>query len=229
MQNAMLGSLLQMKQLMGGGNEGTSAKDLIEVFQSGLELAKDIGGGGEKSIWDVLEKMPTMLGNIADMAKQTASATPALTPPVAGDNLPVAQGGPHLPNVAAHQPHGEPPVIKEMFFKKQLDMLVAKAEKGSDPGLYADFILDNMPEDAIRTFLGDGDPFPRLVALNPHVAGHETWFRSLGVFLNESLAPEPPIGENTDADETREPLPPDAPETTPTTPADEGGDASIDT
>ena len=225
MQNAMLGSLLQMKQLMGGNNEGTTAKDLISVFQSGLELAKDMGGGGEKGIWDVLEKMPEMLGNIAEMEKQTVSAPPALAPPlVAGDQLPVATG-PTL------QPQGEP-VLKELFFKKQLDMLVAKAEKGSDPGLYADFILDNMPEDAIRTFLGEGDPFPRLVELNPTVAQHEMWFRSLGVFLNESLAPDDPSGDNADAeadDLDNRSGAPDASKEPSTTPTDEGGDAPSDT
>ena len=163
------------------------------MFQSGLELAKDIGGGGEKSIWDVLEKMPAMLGQISEYAK--ANPPPALAPPVAGDSLPVATGP------APAQSEGDSPMLKEMFFKKQLDMLISKAEKGSDAGLYADFILDNMPEDAIRTFLGDGDPFPRLVELNPNVAQHETWFRSLGIFLNESLAVAEPTGDNNDADD----------------------------
>lgn len=65
------------------------------------------------------------------------------------------------------------------MFRVYLDSLVKKAAGGSNPELYAEYILDNAPEDQVRKFLGQPDALEQLAAINPGVAEHRAWFEAL--------------------------------------------------
>ena len=68
-----------------------------------------------------------------------------------------------------------------------LDFLVKKAASGSNPDLYAELVLDNMPEALVRQFLADGDPVAKLARFDKRVSLHEQWFRDLGKAVTEAL------------------------------------------
>jgi len=65
-------------------------------------------------------------------------------------------------------------------------MLVEKALEGSDPALYADLILDNVPEAMIRSVLSGGI-VAVLGAVDARVKDQAEWFEQLGVVLSEAL------------------------------------------
>ena len=71
--------------------------------------------------------------------------------------------------------------------KQYVAFLVDRAVEGSDPMLYADLILDVVPEAIIRPMLGDGDPVAKLTLIDPRVPQHAQWFRELGAALLEAL------------------------------------------
>ena len=70
-------------------------------------------------------------------------------------------------------------------------MLVKKAVEDSDPALYADLILDNVPEEMIRSVLAAGI-VPTLAAVDARVKDHAEWFESLGATLGEAMTDHAP-------------------------------------
>lgn len=75
--------------------------------------------------------------------------------------------------------------------KTAVAFLVERAQQDSDPVLYADLILDNVPPAMLRAVLGQGtDPGPvveRLASLDPRVKESAQWFRDLGAAVLEGL------------------------------------------
>lgn len=67
--------------------------------------------------------------------------------------------------------------------------LIGRAAAGADPGLYADLVIDNVPESMLRHVLA-GDVVAQLSQIDPRVAQHAQWFRDLGAMLSEALRPD---------------------------------------
>lgn len=63
-----------------------------------------------------------------------------------------------------------------------LGLLCAKAAEGSDPTLYADLVLDSVPEEQLRSIMyghGHASTIDALIAMRPDVAQHREWFQML--------------------------------------------------
>ncbi len=73
-------------------------------------------------------------------------------------------------------------MIQNQIVKIQLRNLIAKAEKGSDPALYADVIydnLDNIPAEFAQRFLSDPNWLQWLASFDSRVMQHAKWFTDL--------------------------------------------------
>jgi len=80
-----------------------------------------------------------------------------------------------------------------------INMLLQKARQGSSPELYADYILDNVSEDIIRTHLINPGVLESIEKDYPEVANHREWFNALQSAIIEVLD-----GINTFENETEE-------------------------
>jgi hypothetical protein len=77
--------------------------------------------------------------------------------------------------VGNQQPMNQADAVRKQY----INMLLQKAKQGASPELYAEYILDNAPEDVVRqNFTGVGviDDIVRLV---PEVGNHVNWFTEL--------------------------------------------------
>lgn len=196
----ILQDLALMKEIMGGGQQQTLGPDkLLEVMKLGMDVAKDAAGGGEG--WEsIVGKAIENFGpSIAD-----AIASRQVPAPPAAISHPVGMP-PRLPV----QPAAQQQPKRGGSMKGYVGFLVERAREGSDPMLYADLILDVVPEAMIRPLLGDGDPVARLAVIDPRVQQHAQWFRELGAALLEALnsdaaqpGSETPAGDGETGDAT---------------------------
>ncbi|MDE2020935.1 MAG: hypothetical protein KGJ13_11415, partial [Patescibacteria group bacterium] len=60
-----------------------------------------------------------------------------------------------------------------------IQYLLSRASKGSDPGYYADWVLDNWPPELIDVMIEMPDLTNQLQAFVPDIVPHRTWFQSL--------------------------------------------------
>lgn len=184
----LLQDLALMKQLVGGNaQQGVGPDKLIEVLRAGMDIARDAAGGGESDVLSVVNKVVDVLGEpLADLLRQRTPMVPAGMPfdpstlPVAGA-LPVASPSEKKQEV---KPKGG-----AMNMQQAVGFLVGKAAAGADPGLYADLVLDNVPDVMLQQVLA-GDPVAMLAKLDPRVLQHAEWFRELGALLSEALRPD---------------------------------------
>ncbi len=65
------------------------------------------------------------------------------------------------------------------MLKPYLSQMVERAARDSDPGLYAEFIVDNMPGPIINSWLARPDLLDYLISLDGRVAEHRDWFEEL--------------------------------------------------
>lgn len=161
------------------------ASKAVDLILKGVELARDLGdGGGEKSV----------MGLLGDLLKSPllAEAVKAQhAPPVRRANPVPASGAPAAP-APAPAPQGAAPSVngsnsEDAMLKTYITALVAKARAGSDPTLYADYILDNVPEPLIRHVLSHADIVGYLATIDPGVQAYREWFEELRAALQEGL------------------------------------------
>jgi len=191
MQASLISNLIAMKGLL-GGNEGGGAKELIEVFKSGIEVAKEVAGdGGSDDMLSFLSKGTDMITKIAS----AAAANPAM--PTMPPAEPVQTGDPGSAGVPALATRE----AQAMALKHEIARLVERAKAGSSPALYADLILDRLPLPAIQSFLADGNALEKMARIDPGVMNHQQWFTELGNELRAALK-EGDDGGNTPDGET---------------------------
>lgn len=174
MQKSMIDNMVAMKMLVGdNAGGGSNVKDMIDVFRSGVDLAKEVGGeGGGDDMLGFLSKGTEMITKIANAAATVPTAPPTATPAVV--HTPPATGSTREQQIAA--------------LKVEIGRLVRVAQRGSAPALYADLILDNVPVPVIESFLTDGNSLEKLAKLDPAVMNHQQWFTELGNEVRAALA-----------------------------------------
>lgn len=202
----------------------------MDQFIKGIEVAKELAvesSGGEKGMADVLINMAKEFGQPIMQMVNKMDSMPA-QPVQPGSQSPT----PQLPPQPVQPTQENDPMF---MLKMQLKMLVNKAAANADPALYADLILDSMPEAQIREFLGQPNLREFLTELNPAVLNYWPWFEQLQAEVLAGLTPAPE-GSNNLPHESPEPIStePDAiPDTNPSenTPEDTAGqgDAASDT
>lgn len=170
----------------------------FNMIQKGMELGQ-MASGDSGSMGMMLVK---------ELKEPVLRIVEALTPkrgPVPVQ--PVVQPG-------AVPPHTTEPPSMNMIFTKALEgimpMLVTGAAKKSDPGFYADLLLEQIPELYYATaqeMLSRPDWFDVLCSVNQNVKDHGAWFFALrseilfalteGPDAAESIQPEPASNPST--------------------------------
>ena len=178
LRQQLLEEMKMMKEVMGSG-QSMSPDKVMELVMKGMELAKETGGGGGDNWTGVAEKAIDVLGEPLAQLMSISAATPA-TPAA-----PTAATVQRQPAITAR------PTMNPMV-KQYVSFLVGKAAKGADPDLYADLVLDNVPEALVRQFMSDPDPVARLAVFDARVAQHAEWFRDLGQACMEALNADAP-------------------------------------
>ena len=181
--------MAQIKEVMGFGG-GQNAVDPMKQFRDSISIAREMmemaGGGGGHDTSDVLMKaIESFAPMIAKATEKELDAMPSKTPalssptpfrPIAGpQSLPVKPAAPQ-------PPVGGPEMLIQMALKKNMPMLMDKAAKGKDPGLYAEVVLDNIPESFFPQFvrfIAQPDALDKMIAAYPPAAQYREWFAQL--------------------------------------------------
>jgi hypothetical protein len=185
MRASVLDDLVKFKTILGdGGARGGGFKETMETVTAVLAFSKEIGGGDGTTGWDVLKEAIAQAGGPVARAIESAVQTVrANAPGAAGGGAPRAA----LPGAAAageSKPNEQGAAVN--IPPRYVAMLVEKALEESDPVLYADLILDNVPEAMIRAVLAAGI-VPTLGAIDARVPQSAQWFEQLGAVLSEAL------------------------------------------
>lgn len=167
-----------------------STSKAIDMFMQGLQLARELrddSAPADNSIGGMLRdvlKSPIVAAAVQSAAQVPAQPQPARLPnPVAAQpSAPVSHAKP-----AATQPTPQP---ENQVLAYYLGMLVGKAKAGSDPSLYAELVLDNLPDEQLMPMLQRGDALiDDLIAIHAPVAEHREWFIKLLAEINDLLTP----------------------------------------
>lgn len=157
--------------------------DMTSLIVKILDIAKD-GSGSSDPPWlglakDAIGQFAPLLTSKIESMTQPASSTPTAI----------------VPQIAAPQqsiPEGEPAMVKLILWARQtLAFLVQKAAANKDAGLYADYILDNVPPGVdIRQFaayLVQENWWEVLQQFDKGVAPYQGWFAQFRDFLIDAL------------------------------------------
>lgn len=173
-EEAMLNRIRMYRDIFGGAQPAAQANPAasFELFQKGIEFAKNVmQEGAEKSTNDVLVEAVRTLGPaFAEIVARGARAQPAAQPVSAA----ITQTNNNADNLN----------VIEKLLKPKINWLCDMAAGGADPGLYADLIMDQVPETQLRDFVTSGDPFKKLVAIHPRAAEYGAWFGDLLSHIN---------------------------------------------
>lgn len=178
-----------------------STSKAIDMFMQGLQLARELrddAGPQDNSIGGMLRdvlKSPIVAAAVQSAAQVPAQPQPARLPnPVAAQpSAQVSHAKPAAPQPTAAQPENQ-------VLTYYLGFLVGKAKTGADPSLYAELVLDNVPDAQLTPMLQRGDALiDDLIGLHPPVGEHREWFVALLKEVNELLEPvdeEPGVVDN---------------------------------
>jgi len=177
---------------------------MFQMFKAGLDLARESkevetkGGGlmdvGERVIAQMAEKL---INQFMASKAQPGSILPQKP------GLAVAQVPASSQQLEQAPPSENPPANGEAkaaspgdYFVNMIPYLIVKAGEGSDPSLYAEWIVDNLPGSMYQQtfdFLNRPALFDDVTLLHPAVGKHRAWFdsllRELINLLSEQLAP----------------------------------------
>lgn len=182
MRRQLLEEMQLMKGIMGSG-QVMSPDKVLELLMKGMEIAKETGGGGDTGWTDIAGKAIDVLGEPL-AALLSSSAMVSATAPVASQEA--TSAGALMPPVQQQKNAAVVPMLNPMV-KQYVSFLVRKAAAGADPTLYAELVLDNVPEAMVREFLADPDPVTKFAQFDARVLQHAEWFRDLGQACLEAL------------------------------------------
>ena len=163
MMTGMMSAMVQMQQLTAGIEPKNPLGEMLENLAVLKEITDGNSGGGETNLLDLAKSFGPGLLEVTNKLADKANA-PQTNPRT------VASPGEDQENEMS---------IEEMKFRSQLALLVGKAAANSDPGLYAELILDSVPEEHIKGFLNQSDPIAYLASINPGVKEYDLWFTEL--------------------------------------------------
>jgi hypothetical protein len=159
-------------------------QDLTQVFVKGVEFAEKIvgdkGGGGETNLWDiakaVISNLPAVAALANAQARHNAGQSPQQPPRQSqvkhNTGAPPANPQPAPPQ----QPQGND---HQAAILEMLQYLVTRAQRNSDPGFYADWLVENVDGEVITLMLSQADPVTMAIAIEPRVASYRLWFDTL--------------------------------------------------
>ncbi len=194
-----------------------ATKDMVEMLNSFMGVAEKlkgegVEGKGESSMVDIIRdllKSPMfekMVDNIATMqpgltALPPGTVTTARQPGIGEVVQPLAKQP--TPQPAAQQPKTNGVSEQQQTIDPQLQALIhnlkyltQKAAQASDVGLYADWIIDNVPQDYLKQMVADPNALNTLIQLVPEAAPYMGWFSRLINEVNEALTPDDALAQD---------------------------------
>ena len=162
----------------------------LDMFMRGMEIANSIrdnsgdGGGLGGVLRDVLRSPIVEAAVRSQMGPQPSPATHPVAPPALPHPAQVSHAKPADPQP---QPQDENKVLAYY-----IGFLTGKAQAGADPSLYAELVLDNVPESQLTPLLAMGDSglVDYMIQVNPAAAPHRAWFALLVKEINSLLEPD---------------------------------------
>jgi len=158
-------------------------KEAFDIFKQGMDMGQMVNGD---SYLPVVEKMGmpllNMLGELVKNGKGVQEKINKAIPTKA----PVSQETP------SPAPQGQPTTL-EGYLQFYIPQLIQLAKADKDPSLYADFVLDQIPEnflDQLYQLLQQPNLIEQLVTLQPEIKNHEQWFKDFIQRGVEALSPE---------------------------------------
>ena len=176
----MLDEMLLYKQLFGGAQQNDSLSQLTQSLEVLKTLGVEIGGKREENDSD---SVMGFLGSIAEPLGEIVKG-------VAASQIPPQQnrGKTTLPQTQPNQPKktgnimNPAKLVFETTIKQHLNTLLKGAKNGTDAQIYADLILDQIPDKywpKFLDFMHSPSWFKDLVRLNSGVGEFEGWFTLL--------------------------------------------------
>lgn len=151
--------------------------EMFSIFKEGMSIGQSASGSGEGlSYLPVIEKVGMPLIEAIKTMANRPPQTPVLNK---------ANGGPPLKPPTPQTP--------EQYLQFALPQILGLAVAKKDPMLYADVILDQVPETAYDYLLSVAerpDAISYLSSLHHGVKEHEAWFLTLIGAIKEALTPE---------------------------------------
>lgn len=193
--------LLTVAQSIGGGKSDSISPDkMLEMFFEGMKQGREMGGGGESenvlttaikafgpTIAEITSKMAQQQPQPQSMQQRRELPGPTPIRPESQVTNIEDRPAPEAPDpTAALQPY--------------IAMLVNAAQVDGDPEVYANLLLDQIPEQVLREYLESDINYQMLLGyFPPESATCFPWFDSLRALVLEFLAQEPDGGGEGDA------------------------------
>lgn len=179
----------------------------METFMQAATFMNDMKSEGSKESngFDMIGKLAQTFGpGIMDMSNKLAAHQPRipaqLTQPAQPAETPTQPIQPtnqtavtSMPDQLTQQELGQ--------LKQQLGMLVQMAHGGKDSALYADLIMDQVPEEYINKYILRPDVIPFLISVEPNIEHFKEWFVELHKHIDAAFTDDD-IPVLTDDEET---------------------------
>lgn len=161
--------------------EGASATDLV---LKGVELASKLErGSGETSWLDLIRETLQSLPAIVQMTEAQRAAQPGAPVKV----IPPTPLAPPAPTIQQPPPAPNAPPDLQQQIRAIILGLIPKAQRQSNPELYAELLADEFGLDAITALISQPGLSEGLPVLVPEVGATLPWFQSLLVHLTEMV------------------------------------------
>lgn len=210
-ETEFLAKMKLYKDIFGQGERKEAPLDqALSMLKQGIELGQiNSGDGGGSSIWLMaLDKLKEPLTKIVDTIQVAVTQNKRALPNVPIQPVPEGPGNPPPPPT---EPQKEESMILGAM-KSLLPVLTNGAAKGSDPDLYVDFLLDQLPRpfyNQALSWLMEPDCLEQLAQKEPGIRYQQEWWSALRSGLvsalneelghgSESVQPQPASDPATD-------------------------------
>lgn len=164
-----LAQVLQLGREM--SNPASQLGEIINVFKQGLEIGAS-GGVPEKPMWmTVVEEIGKVL---------PAIVKPAVKP----SDIPAASAAEQIPVQAGED-------MSKVLLRQGIAYLKGRAERGTDPGLWVDVIVQNLDEPQWKPFVALLEkPYEEIASIDPDLSRppYQQFFRAIYDGVKQALS-----------------------------------------
>jgi len=198
-EEQMLNKMLVYKQLFSSAPTGPTSppmtemlgavKEVLALSNTMREYSGNGEGGGPDGMSVLMKAMDTfgkpLVEGVMAAQQAQAQAQAQAMPPAPGPVLPAP-----APQAQHSVQKSEADMMKTVVRMYLGELVNAAAGKG-DVNLYADVILDRVPDATLDELVMPADWFERMVRIQPAVAQHREWFTQLrGIVYEVLTSPE---------------------------------------
>jgi hypothetical protein len=185
-------AMVNMKTLSEPKESGGTVDTVLKVFEAAQSMMGDKEDSGKPgSSW--IDVIRDLIKSAPDAIKPMLEARMAAMQAARGGAAPVQQNPPQIQNTKPIQPASQPAPtppkdanMLEMFMpliKVNLAKVAGWAEKNRDPEIYADVLVDELPDNFgsyiplsdVLNYLNHAQWFENIVSIEPRLSGHRDW------------------------------------------------------